>query len=177
MWSSEDKARDTVRRQGRGMSAGQVAEKISEAQVRVQETRQFAAASAGDWGELGGDPTELAGAWEARLEEWERVAALLELDGHATYEPAQDPQGTLWAGEREQRRREALTRQEGWLAQQRDEQDELRVDLWLAADVSRRIRAIAARAGLSPEQVLAQLAEYARMNDIGMVTVEPFLPR
>ncbi|MFD9584894.1 hypothetical protein ACFWBM_09465 [Streptomyces sp. NPDC059980] len=115
--------------------------------------------------------------WEARLEERRRVAALLESEGQATYEPAQDRQGTLWAGEREQRRRDALTRQEGWLAQQRDEQDELRTELWLAADVSQRLRAIAGRAGISPEQVLAQLAEHARINDSGMVTVEPFLPR
>ncbi|MFE9989785.1 hypothetical protein ACFYRK_23325 [Streptomyces sp. NPDC005381] len=173
MWSSEDKARDTVRHQGRGLSVSQVAEKVAEAVVRVRESRQQAA-SPGHWGELGGDPVELAGVWEARLEEWRRVAALLEAQGHATYEPAQDRQGTLWAGEREQRRRDALKRREGWLARQRDEQ---RAELWLAADVSRRLRAIAGRAGISPEQVLAQLAEHARMNDSGMVTVEPFLPR
>ncbi|MFD0068855.1 hypothetical protein ACFV99_37145 [Streptomyces sp. NPDC059944] len=158
MWSSEDKARETVRRQGRGLSLSQVAKKVAEAVMRVRETGQQAA-SPGDWGEMGGDPAELARVWEARLEE------------------SQDHQGTIWAGEREQRRRDALTRQEGWLAQQRDAQDELRVDQWLAADVSRRIRAIAARAGLGPEQVLAQLAEHARANDRGMVTVEPFLPR
>ncbi|MFF0190818.1 hypothetical protein [Streptomyces sp. NPDC005244] len=176
MWSSEDKARDTVRRQGRSLSARQVGEKVAEAVVRVRESRQQAAAPAGSRGELGGDPAELAWVWEARLVEWRRIAALLESKGYATYEPAQDPQGTAWVGEREQRRRDALTRQEGWLAQQRDEQDELRAELWLAADVSRRIRAIAARAGLSPEQVLAQLAEHACMNDRGMVSVEPFLP-
>ncbi|MFI5998079.1 hypothetical protein ACIBAC_40245 [Streptomyces sp. NPDC051362] len=151
-------------------------EKVTEAVVRARETREQAA-SPGGWGELGGDPAELAEVWEARLEEWRRVAALLESQGHATYEPAQDRQGTLWAGEREQRRRDALTRQEGWLAQQRDEQDELRAELWLAADVRRRLRSIAGRAGISPEQVLAQLAEHARMNDDGMVTVEPFLAR
>ncbi|MFE9813073.1 hypothetical protein [Streptomyces sp. NPDC005548] len=177
MWSSEDKARDTVRRQGRGLSASQVGEKVAEAVVRVRETRQQAATPAGSWGELGGDLAELAWVWEARLVGWRRIAALLESQGHATYEPTQDHQGTLWAGEREQRRREALTRQEGWLAQRRDEQDELRTELWLAADVSRRLRAIAAQAGVSPEQVLAQLAESARINDDGMVTVEPFLPR
>ncbi|MFD9403446.1 hypothetical protein ACFWA4_32060 [Streptomyces sp. NPDC060011] len=176
MWSSEDKARDAVRRQGRGLSVSQVAEKVAEAVVRVRETRQRAAASGG-WGELGGDPAELAWVWEARLVEWRRVAALLESDGHATYEPSQDRLGALWAGEREQRRREALTRQEGWLAQQRDEQDELRLGLWLAADVSRRLRSMAAHAGCTPERVLAQLAEHARLDDTGMVTVEPFLPR
>ncbi|MFD5724436.1 hypothetical protein [Streptomyces sp. NPDC127036] len=176
MWSSEDKARDTVRRQGRGLSASQVAEKVAEAVVRVRETRRQAASPAG-WGELGGDPKELAWVWEARLVEWRRIGALLEAEGYATYEPGQDDQGTLWAGEREQRRRDALIRQEGWLAQRRDEQDELRAELWLAADVSRRLRSIAGRAGISPEQVLAQLAEHARMNDDGMVMVEPFLAR
>ncbi|MFD6751178.1 hypothetical protein ACFWDC_39600, partial [Streptomyces anthocyanicus] len=115
-------------RHGRGLSVSQVAEKVTEAVVRVRETRQQAASSGG-WGGLGGDPVELAGVWEARLEERRRVAALLESEGQATYEPAQDRQGTLWAGEREQRRRDALTRQEGWLAQQRDEQDELRTEL------------------------------------------------
>ncbi|MFD9404971.1 hypothetical protein ACFWA4_39915 [Streptomyces sp. NPDC060011] len=176
MWSSQDKARDTVRRQGRGLSMSQVAEKVVEAVVRVREARQQAAAPGG-WGEVGGDPAELARVWEARLVEWRRVAALLESDGHATYEPGQDPQGTLWAGEREQRRREALTRQEGRLAQQRDEQDELRTELWLAADVSRRLRSVAARAGVTPEQVLAQLAAHARATEDGTMTVEPFLPR
>ncbi|MFG2452910.1 hypothetical protein ACGFSG_26385 [Streptomyces sp. NPDC048512] len=177
MWSSEDQARDTVRRQGRGLTARQVGEKVAEAVVRVRETRQQAATPAGSWGELGGDPAELGRVWEARLVEWRRVAALLESEGHATYEPAQDQRGTRWAGEREQRLREALSRHEGWLAQQRDGQDELRAELWLAADVSRRLRAMAARAGASPEQVLAQLAEHARMNEDGMVTVESFLPR
>ncbi|MER7981347.1 hypothetical protein [Streptomyces sp. NPDC095817] len=77
-------------------------------------------------------------------------------------------------GEREQRRRDALTRQERWLAQQ---QDELRPELRLAADVRRRLRAVAGRAGISPEQGRAQFAEHARMNDDGMVRVDPFLPR
>jgi cytidylate kinase len=49
-----------------------------------------------------------------------------------------------------------------------------RAQVWLSADVSRRLRAIAARAGLSAEQVLAQLADQARMNDDGRVTVEAF---
>ncbi|MER7978325.1 hypothetical protein [Streptomyces sp. NPDC095817] len=175
MWSSEDKARDTVRRQGRGLSAGQLAEKVAEAVVRVRETRQQAASFAGK-GEYGGDPVELALLWQARLTEWERVAAVVELAGHRAYAPGQDREGSLWAEEREQRRMEALARHEGWIAQRQDE-EELGVGLWLSGDVSGRLRIMAARADLTPDQVVAQLAEYARMNDDGLVAVEPFLPR
>ncbi|MET7830730.1 hypothetical protein ABZT23_39485 [Streptomyces sp. NPDC005386] len=110
---------------------------------------------------------------------WEKLTPVQQwmLDSVLGLEPAAEGelQPVRKTQAREQRRQDALTRHAGWLAQQRDEQDELRAELWLAADVSRRLRAIAAR-GLSPEQVLAQLAEHARINDRGMMTVEPFLP-
>ncbi|MFD9404715.1 hypothetical protein ACFWA4_38550 [Streptomyces sp. NPDC060011] len=150
MWSGEDKARDAVRRQGRGLSMVQLVEKVAEAVVRVRETRQQAG-SPGDRGEYGGDPQELALLWRARLEEWQRVVAVVEAGANATYEPGQDRQGTLWAEEREQRRRDALVRHEGWMVKRRDEQGELRLGLWLAEDVSRRLRFMAARAGCTPE--------------------------
>ncbi|MFF2515762.1 hypothetical protein [Streptomyces sp. NPDC058086] len=38
---------------------------------------------------------------------------------------------------------------------QQEAKDELRAKVWLPADASRRLRAVAAGAGLSPEQVLA----------------------
>ena len=60
------------------------------------------------------------------------------------------------------------------MRERQDAKDELRAQVWLSADVSRRLRAIAARAGLSAEQVLAQLAGQARMNDDGRVAVEAF---
>ncbi|MFE2188748.1 hypothetical protein [Streptomyces sp. NPDC059455] len=40
----------------------------------------------------------------------------------------------------------------------------------------RSLRAIAARAGLQPEQVLAQLAENVRTDEDGLVVVAPFTP-
>ncbi|WP_328687602.1 hypothetical protein OHA74_55350 [Streptomyces phaeochromogenes] len=40
----------------------------------------------------------------------------------------------------------------------------------------RRLRAIAAHTGLSPEHVLAQLADHVRMDD-GALTVDAFTPR
>ncbi|MDQ1041135.1 cytidylate kinase [Streptomyces sp. V3I8] len=43
--------------------------------------------------------------------------------------------------------------------------EELKTQVWPSADVSRRLRAIAARTNLSPEQVLAQLAGRVRMDD------------
>jgi hypothetical protein len=46
----------------------------------------------------------------------------------------------------------------------------------LAADPSRRLRAIAARTGLNPEQILAQLAGRVRMDDTGALTVTTFTP-
>ncbi|MGI3223269.1 hypothetical protein ACRJ4B_04140 [Streptomyces sp. GTA36] len=48
--------------------------------------------------------------------------------------------------------------------------------MWLPADTSRRLRAMAARTGLEPEQVLAQLAHRVRMNDESTLTVDTFTP-
>ena len=49
--------------------------------------------------------------------------------------------------------------------------------MWLSADVSRRLRAIAACSGLEPEQVLAQLADGVRIDDDGALPVDTFTPR
>jgi hypothetical protein len=46
----------------------------------------------------------------------------------------------------------------------------------LSADPSRRLRAIAARTGLRPEHLLAQLADHARLTDDGTLVVAPFAP-
>ncbi|MFE9687039.1 hypothetical protein [Streptomyces sp. NPDC006285] len=48
--------------------------------------------------------------------------------------------------------------------------------VWLSADPSRQLRAIAARTGLQPEQILAQLADQVRMHDTGALTVDAFPP-
>ncbi|MFF3489590.1 hypothetical protein ACFYXC_41170 [Streptomyces sp. NPDC002701] len=55
--------------------------------------------------------------------------------------------------------------------------DELTARVWLSADPSRRLRTIAARGGLRPEQILAQLADQVRMDDTGALTVNTFTPR
>ncbi|MFF3891269.1 hypothetical protein [Streptomyces sp. NPDC001914] len=175
MWSSEDRARDVVRRQGRGLSISALQDKVAEAVVRAGKFREQAASS-GDLGVFGRDPQELAQIWAARHVEWKRIVALVEDSGQNTYDPELDREGTGWARERERRRLGALERHEGWLVQRREQLDELHVELWLTADTSRRLGAIADGAGLIPEQVLSQLADRARMNDDGTVTVEPFTP-
>ncbi|AUA17253.1 hypothetical protein GTZ89_26390 [Streptomyces sp. SID8382] len=70
-----------------------------------------------------------------------------------------------------------MDRHAAWVRERRDAKDELRTQIWLSADTSRRLRAIAARAGLQPEQILAQLADHAQIDKDGTVVVAPFTPR
>ncbi|MFH8873796.1 hypothetical protein [Streptomyces griseus] len=46
---------------------------------------------------------------------------------------------------------------------------------WALA-AGRRVRAVAVRAGLTPNEVLAQLAERVSVDDGGAVSVAPFAP-
>ncbi|MFG2683984.1 hypothetical protein [Streptomyces sp. NPDC048392] len=174
IWNPRDLARDTVRRQGAGLSAVQVAAKVAEAAARKRETREQMDCALVDRGPYATDPRELAELWEARHTEWCRVGTLVEASSWTSYDPAQDDQGTSWARERDTRRQGALQRHEAWVRERQDAKDEVHAQVWLSADVSRRLRAIAARAGLSAEQVLAQLAGQARMNDDSRVAVEAF---
>lgn len=86
-------------------------------------------------------------------------------------------QGSTWARERDAQREGALARRAAWQRERQDSRDELKAQVWLSADVSRRLRAIAARTGFEPEQVLAQLADRVRMDDDGALTVDAFTPR
>ncbi|MEU6911479.1 hypothetical protein ACWDZW_40140 [Streptomyces coeruleorubidus] len=175
MWSAEDLARESARRQGRGLGAAQVAQKVAEAARRERETRQQLNVPASR-DPYAGDPEELAELWAAKHTEWRRIAALLQTTGQEAYDPAQDAQGTAWANEREARRQGARDRHAAWMKDRQDARDELRAQVLLPADTSRRLRAIATRAGLSAEQVLAQIAHHAQMHDDGTVAVEPFTP-
>ncbi|MEU1276343.1 hypothetical protein [Streptomyces sp. NPDC005799] len=179
MWAAQDVARDTVRRQGAGLDRVQVADKITEAARRERETQSQLRAPA-PVSELKGlqeDPQRLAEVWAARHTEWRRVAALMKQEGWPVYTPEQDVQGSTWAREREAQREGAIARRTAWEQQQRDARDELRTQVWLSADVSRRLREICARTGLLPEQVLAQLADQARLSEDGTLTAGPFTLR
>ncbi|MFC8202249.1 hypothetical protein ACFUTV_43765 [Streptomyces sp. NPDC057298] len=81
------------------------------------------------------------------------------------------------AGTRRGQREGALARRAAWQMERQDARAELRAQVWLSADVSRRLRTIAARTGFEPEQVLAQLADRVRMDDDGSLTVDAFTPR
>lgn len=60
--------------------------------------------------------------------------------------------------------------------QRREAAEELRAEVWLSAGPSRRLRAVAARAGVTPERVLALLAERVIVGEDGTVSVAPFVP-
>ncbi|MEV5321728.1 hypothetical protein AB0K92_29490 [Streptomyces sp. NPDC052687] len=52
----------------------------------------------------------------------------------------------------------------------------MRAQLWLATGPSQLVRVAAARAGLRPADVLAQLAERVVVDEDGTVSVPPFMP-
>ncbi|MGW0653260.1 hypothetical protein ACWD4T_31455 [Streptomyces umbrinus] len=173
MWSAEDLARESARGQGSGLTSAQIAEKVGEAAVRERETQEQLRAPV-DREPYATDPEELAELWAAKHTEWRRIAALMEASGWQAYAPDQDNDGAAWASEREARRQTALAGHAAWAKEQQDATDELRAQVWLSADVSRRLRAIAAGSRLTPEQVLAELARHAELRDDGTLTVTPF---
>ncbi|MEU8701673.1 hypothetical protein AB0C61_29265 [Streptomyces sp. NPDC048680] len=175
MWTSEDVARDQVRRQAAGLSTQQVARAVDEAVARVRETREALRSGAGRE-EFAPDPEELADRWAARLTEWRRVAAHLAASGAGMYDGDRDQEGSAWAREREERRSEALRAHAAWMERRREERDELRAEVWLSAAAGRLVRGGAARAGLAPEEVLVQLAERVAVDDDGSVSVARFVP-
>ncbi|MEU4618275.1 hypothetical protein [Streptomyces umbrinus] len=154
----------------------QVADKVAEADRRERETRQELRSPAVDRGPYVVDPADLAEQGVTWHAEWRRVAALMDDQGWPAYSTEQDVQGSTWARERDAQREAALARQAEWQMEQQDARDELRTQLWLSADVSRRLRPITARTGLEPEQVLAQLADRVRIDDDGALAVDAFTP-
>ncbi|WP_239481905.1 hypothetical protein [Streptomyces sp. CS014] len=168
-------ARDQVRRQAAGRTTHQVQQAVDTAVVRVRETREELRSPA-PRGEFAPDPQELADRWAALLTEWQRVAAHLIASGAGLYDGNQDETGSAWAREREKRRATALRNHAAWTEQQRQARDELHAEFWLSAPAGRRIRAAAARAGMSPNEILARLAERVTVDDDGAVSVAPFTP-
>ncbi|MFF3489668.1 hypothetical protein ACFYXC_41645 [Streptomyces sp. NPDC002701] len=177
MWSAKDVARATVRRQGERLSAAQVAGKVAEAERREREARRQLDVPVVDRGPYDDDPEDLADQWMARHTEWRRVAAVMDDRGWPCYSPEQDVQGSMWARERDAQRERALARRAAWQKGRQEACDELTAQVWLSAEVSRRLRAIAVRTGLEPEQILAQLADRVRIDDDGALTVDAFTPR
>lgn len=175
MWSAQDVARDQVRRQADGLGIAAVADKVAEAAVRERETVEQLRQGGSSSG-FGMDPERLAAVWAAKHVEWQRVRDVMAAAGWDVYQPERDVQGSEWARERETRRAEALAARVAYEERRREEADEVRAQLWLAAGPSRLVRAAAARAGLRPADVLAQLAERVVVDEDGKVSVPPFMP-
>ncbi|MGW6290146.1 hypothetical protein [Streptomyces sp. NPDC055107] len=176
IWTSEDVARDQVRRQAAGLSVRQVNQAVETAVVRERETREELRSPAAAVREFAPDPEQLADRWAALLIEWRRVAAHLAASGAGVYDADQDELGTAWAREREERRAQALRDHAARMERRREERDELCAEVWLDAAAGRRVRAVAARAGLAPNEVLAQLAGRMTVDDDGALSVAPFTP-
>ncbi|MFD8406041.1 hypothetical protein ACFV1G_15345 [Streptomyces anulatus] len=176
IWTPEDVARSQVRRQAAGLTVRQVDEAVDTAVVRERETREELRSPAVRRGPFAADPEELADRWAALLTEWRRVAAHLAASGAGAYDADQDELGSTWAREREERRSTVLRDHAARMERRREERDELCAELWLDAATGRRVRAAAARAGLTPHEVLAQLAGRVTVDDDGAVSVAPFTP-
>ncbi|WP_411130269.1 hypothetical protein [Streptomyces sp. x-19] len=177
IWSSEDVARDVVRRQGAGMPAARVAEAVAQAAVREREAaEELQSPTPAERELLASDPEELAEAWAARHAEWRRVQALMEASGWASYEPERDGVGSAWAADRVARREQALAAHAAHQERRREAADEVPTKVWLPAGPGRLLRQAAARAGLTPQEVLAQLAARLVVDEDGTVSVAPFLP-
>ncbi|MER7050043.1 hypothetical protein [Streptomyces jumonjinensis] len=150
---------------------------VAEAAVRERETQEESQAPAREPEWAGADPEELAELWAARHHEWRRVQALMETSGWKTYEPEQDAEGSARARERETQRTAFIASQTAHQERLREAKDELRAEAWLSAPAGRRIRALAARARLTPDQIVAQLAEHAVVGEDSTVSVPAFTPR
>ncbi|MFI6530718.1 hypothetical protein [Streptomyces uncialis] len=122
------------------------------------------------------DPDVEAADCAARVVEWRRVAALMTAQGWAAYEPENDVVGHRCAVEYDAWRQTTLERLQQDEQEQRDAAEEIRAEVWLNAESSRRVRALCSRFGVSPERLLAQVAEHTRPGDGGTVTVTPFTP-
>ncbi|MGP4051241.1 hypothetical protein [Streptomyces sp. 2A115] len=105
-----------------------------------------------------------------------KIRALMGAHDWPVYAPERDVQGSTWAQERDAQREETIARRAAWEKERQDARDELKAQVWLPADTSRRLRVIAARTGLGPEQILAQLADRVRMDDDGALTADAFTP-
>ncbi|WP_433859794.1 hypothetical protein [Streptomyces kronopolitis] len=118
----------------------------------------------------------LAETWAAKAAEWRRVRDVVAQAGWPVYAPEGDVEGAEWAREREERRAAVLKEAAAAEVRRREAADELRTEVWLPAAPGRLIRAAAARAGLRPDEVLAQVAQRVTVSEDGTISVPPFTP-
>ncbi|MFD3701435.1 hypothetical protein ACFWUZ_35980 [Streptomyces sp. NPDC058646] len=150
MWSADDVARDSVRRQGDGLAGAVVAERVAEAAVRGRETERVLLGGA--FSECESDPERLAAVGAAKHRKWRRISLLMDAHGWDAYEPEHDVQGSEWARERDERRQGVLSAHGAQLARRQDERDELRTELWLSAGPGRLVRGRPLGQGCGPSR-------------------------
>ncbi|MFE3121838.1 hypothetical protein ACFXHD_00265 [Streptomyces hydrogenans] len=179
IWSPQDVARDSVRRQAAGLTLAEVADKAAEAARRERETAADARHGTRRRTGLPGleiDPQPLAETWAAKHAEWRRIETLLETTGQAAYAPETDTAGTRWAREREEYREERLAA----FAAHRDHVGEQRAavstHLSLTPAQAAALQRAAGHTGLTPEQVLARLAARVETGPGGTLSVPAFHP-
>lgn len=82
-----------------------------------------------------------------------------------------DPQhlAAVWAADHTEWRRIATR----WERERRATADEMRMQVRLPGEARRRLRSIAAATGLTPEQILTQLAHHAELHTDGTLTTHP----
>ncbi|GAA2262258.1 hypothetical protein GCM10010232_62210 [Streptomyces amakusaensis] len=99
-------------------------------------------------------------------------------EGWEIYRPEEDRQGSEWQAAYDAWHEFTRARLEQAEQQRRDALVEIRTEVWLSADTSRRVRALCEQTGLTPERLLAQLADHARLtgNGTATVAVAPFTP-
>ncbi|WP_413754725.1 hypothetical protein [Streptomyces sp. MMBL 11-3] len=91
MWSAEDMARASVRRQGEPLSREQVADKVAEAGRRERESGQQLHVAVDRGPTTATLGTSRSSGWPGA--EWRRVAALMAAEDWPVYEPERDVQG------------------------------------------------------------------------------------
>ncbi|MGW8768360.1 hypothetical protein ACWGN5_38445 [Streptomyces sp. NPDC055815] len=178
IWSPQDVARDSVRRQAAGLDAEQIADKVAEAAERERETARDARRGMVPETDLlvAVDPQRLAETWAAKHTEWRRIQDLLAVASASVYDPDADATGTGWEHERATYRQQHLAAAEAHQARRREEASAITPQLWLTAAQAAPVRQAAARTGLTLEQILIQLAARIETGPDGTLSVPPFHP-
>ncbi|MFJ4767492.1 hypothetical protein ACIP88_00015 [Streptomyces uncialis] len=179
LWLEEGdtvRARLGVCRRAEGMSTAEVEATLAEAEGYAAEAEAEVRQPSPGRLSFAPAPEDEAADCAARVSEWRRVLALMRAKGWESYESARDETGSQRAADYENWRQSVITRAQEDEQRRRDAVHELDVDLRLDAATGRRIRGLCARYGITPEQLLAQLAGRAIVTGDGTVAVEPFTP-
>ncbi|WP_329011944.1 hypothetical protein [Streptomyces sp. NBC_00690] len=180
LWLDEEtlRARIGVCRRADGMSVGDIEAALADAEGYAAEAEAEVRQPSPGRPSFMPDPEVEAADCAARVAEWRHVLDLTRAQNWESYVPARDEVGSRCAADYESWRQSVLTRARETEQRQRDAVHELNADIRLNATIGRRIRSLSLsqRYGITPEQLLTQLAGQAVMTGDGTVAVEPFTP-